>query len=55
MTAGAKYFQHRNQNMPGFLPVICSTQSQNFSAPKNQPMAIVWKKQTHKRDMPEAE
>jgi hypothetical protein len=55
MTAGAKYFQQRNQKRPGLLPVICSTQSQNLSAPKNQPMAIVWKKQTHNKDMPDAE
>ena len=30
MTAGAKYFQQRNQKMLGRLPVICSTQSQNL-------------------------
>jgi hypothetical protein len=30
MTAGAKYFQQRNQKMLGRRPVICSTQSQNL-------------------------
>ena len=43
MTAGAKYFQHSTQYIPGLVPVICSTQSLNFSAPKNQPMVMVWK------------
>ena len=30
MVAGAKYFQHRIQNMLGLTPVICSTQSLNL-------------------------
>jgi hypothetical protein len=55
ITAGARYFQQRYQNKPGLLPVICSTQSQNLSAPKNHPMAIVWKKHTQRRDIPDAE
>lgn len=55
MTAGAKYFQHKYQNMFGLCPVICSTQSQKRPAPKNQPMAMVWKKQTHSKLIPEAE
>ena len=53
MTRGAKYFQQRYQNMLGLCPVICSTQSQNLSAPKTQPMATVWKKQTQSSAIPE--
>ena len=46
MTEGAKYFQQRYQNMLGLWPVICSTQSQNLSAPNTQPMATVWRKES---------
>ena len=35
ITAGAKYFQQRNQNLLGLCPVICSTQSQNLVKTKN--------------------
>ena len=55
MTAGANMVQHRYQNMDGLCPVICWMQSQNLPAPKNHPMAMVWKKQTHSRERPEAE
>ena len=51
MRRGAKY-QEGNQYQ-GLCPVICSTQSQNLSAPKTQPMATVWKKQTQSSAMPE--
>ena len=51
MTRGAKY-QKGNQYQ-GLWPVICSTQSQNLPAPKTQPMATVWKKQTQSSAMPE--
>ena len=46
-------FQQKNQYFPGWWPVICSMQSQNFCAPKPHPIATVCQKHTHSRDIPE--
>ena len=53
MTVGAMNFQQKNQYFPGWWPVICSMQSQNFCAPNPQPIATVCQKHTHSRDIPE--
>ena len=52
MTSGATTAHVTVQYALGLYPVICSTQPANFLVPKIQPMAMVWKKHTHRMVMP---
>lgn len=55
MVAGAKKTQQKYQNRFGRTPIIWCTQSMNLSAPKIHEMAMVWKKQTQSKHIPDAE
>jgi hypothetical protein len=54
-----KYFQNgRGEKKYGSQTKILASDERDgadLSVPKNQPMAMVWKKQTQRRAMPEAE
>ncbi len=52
--SGAKNCRHIPKNGFNLLPIIWYMQSLNRSIPKNQEIAIVWKKQTHSSDKPDA-
>lgn len=52
--SGANNCKLMVKNQLSLRPIIRYTQLLNRSIPKNQDIAIVWKKHTHKSDSPEA-
>lgn len=55
MITGANTTQQIYQKLFNRIPIIWCMQSQNFFAPNIQDIAIVWKKQTQRIDIPLAE